>query len=144
MRKNKKPHQFIVKPYYPGGPKALSKFIKKNLKYPKEALKKKIEGVVLLRIDINHKGDVIGSKIKMSIGHGCDKEAQRIASLMKFKLDQVVRKGRTTFHKNIRISFKLPPIKEKTKKSTQIQYNIVQTKKSPQNGDSSYNYTISF
>ena len=142
MRKNKKPHQFIVKPYYPGGPKALSKFIKKNLKYPKEALKQKIEGVVLLRIDINHKGVVTGSKVKMSLGHGCDEEAQRITSLMQFKLDRVVRKGRTTFHKNIRIGFKLP--KKKEQKKTQIKYNIVQTKKSPQNGDSSYNYTISF
>ena len=112
------------------------------MKYPKEALKLKIEGVVLLRIDINHKGVVTGSKVKMSLGHGCDEEAQRIVSLMQFKLDQVVRKGRTTFHKNMRIGFKLP--KKKEQKKTQIKYNIVQTKKSPQNGDSSYNYTISF
>lgn len=142
MRKNKKPHQFIVKPYYPGGPKALSKFIKKNLKYPKEAIEHKTEGVVLLRIDINHKGEVTGSKVKMSVGHGCDEEAQRIVSLMKFALDQVVRKGRTTFHKNIRIGFQLP--KKKEQKNTQIKYNIVQTKKSPQSGGSSYNYTINF
>ena len=142
MRKNKKPHQFIVKPYYSGGPKALSKFIKKNLKYPDEALQEKIEGVVLLRIDISHKGVVTGSKVKMSLGYGCDEEAQRIVSLMKFTLDQVVRKGRTTFHKNIRIGFKLP--KKKEQKKTQIKYNVVQTKKSPQSGGSSYNYTISF
>jgi len=139
MKKMKKPHQFIVKPYYPGGPKAMSKFIKKHLVYPKEALTHKKEGVVVLRIDINHKGAVIGSRVKMSLGYGCDEEAQRIVSLMKFKLDQVVRKGRTTFHKNLRIAFKLPK-----KKSTQIKYQITTNKKSPQKGSSDYNYTISY
>ena len=139
MKKIKKPHQFIIKPHYPGGPKALSKFIKGNLLYPKEALKHKKEGVVVLRIDINHKGIVVGSKVKMALGYGCDEEAQRIVGLMKFKLDQLVRKGRTTFHKNLRIAFQLP----KTK-STQIKYEITTNKKSPQKGSSDYNYTISF
>ncbi len=72
----KKPPRVIVRPHYPGGPKALSKFIKGNLIYPKGALKHKKEGVVVLRIDINHKGIVAGSKVKMSLGYGCDEEAQ--------------------------------------------------------------------
>ncbi len=139
MKKHKKPHQFIVKPYYPGGNRAMGAFIKSNLKYPKEALKNNIEGVVMLVIDINHKGSVTGSKIKMSLGHGCDEEAQRIANLLRFKLDQVVRKGRTIFHKTIRIKFKLP---EQSKQS--IKYHIVPTKKSSQSESSSYSYTIDY
>ncbi len=142
MKKERKPHQFIVKPYYPGGPKAMRKFISENLKYPEEALQNGIEGHVMIIIDINHKGKVIKTKIKQSLGYGCDKEADRICRLMRFKLDQVVRKGRTIFHKTIRIGFKIPKQKKKVKKVvTKIKYHISKKGESP-NNPPSYHYTI--
>lgn len=142
MKKEKKAHQFIVKPYYPGGSKAMGAFISSKLKYPKEALKEKIEGHVMIILDINHKGKVIKTKVKQSLGYGCDEEAERICKLLLFKLDQVVRKGRTIFHKTIRIGFKLPKKKVKKIEATKIQYQIIKKGDSNQSKPPSYNYTI--
>ena len=78
MAKEKKDNQFIKKPFYPGGNKAYADFIKKNLKYPSKALKNKTEGTVLLKYDIDHKGNVTDAKVIKSVGDGCDEEAIRV------------------------------------------------------------------
>jgi protein TonB len=43
---------------YPGGSSAWTKFLYENLKYPKRAYKKKIEGIVVVYFVIDHKGTV--------------------------------------------------------------------------------------
>lgn len=148
---SKKPKSFMSKPIYEGGIKAMRALIKENLKYPKEAIEKKVEGSVKIRYDIDYKGNVFKTKVIKSLGHGCDEEAQRLVSLFKFKVDRI-RKRRVIFHKNIQINFKLP--KEKVKKPNPpqkspvaLQYNIVRgnkdipKKEEPQS--TSYSYTIS-
>jgi len=151
MQRERKPKNFLPKPIYRGGPKAMSKFIGENLKYPPEALKNKVEGTVVIRLAINYKGKVTGSKIKSGLGSGCDEEAQRVVSLLEFDVDSKVRKGKILFHKNINIRFRLPKEKPVSKKKaeprskTQLSYTITTkkevTKKTPQRS-SSYSYTI--
>jgi protein TonB len=80
----KKPKHFLKQPEYPGGPKAMSKFIYENLRYPKPALEAGKEGVVLVEYDINHEGRVVDTRVLQSIGHGCDEEAERVVRLLKF------------------------------------------------------------
>lgn len=113
MAKERRDNSFIKKPVYPGGNGAYRKFIKDNLRYPKEAKEKKIEGIVFLKYTIDHKGSVTEVQVVKGIGHGCDKEAKRIIKLLKFDIPKGPRKLRVTFHKKTQITFRLPKEKKK-------------------------------
>ena len=65
-----------------GGEVALSEYIANNLKYPKKARKKKIEGTVVVIFIVTANGSITGAKIVRGIGGGCDLEALRIVSSM--------------------------------------------------------------
>ena len=113
--------------------------IKKNLKYPKEALEANIEGTVLVRYTINYKGKVIEAQIIKGIGHGCDKEAIRLVKLFKFNTAKT-RKIKIQYHKNIQIHFKIP-----APRKTAIRYTITKSGKSNEkktSNNSGYHYTI--
>jgi TonB family protein len=104
--KSRKPESFIKQPNYPGGNKAMEEFIKKNLRYPEEALQQKIEGTVAVEIDIDVFGMVIASKVKHGIGLGCDEEAIRLVGMLQFEKKKY--KGMyVVFHKTINIHFRL-------------------------------------
>lgn len=107
MQKEKKDKHFIQKPSYEGGPKAMRAFIGNNLRYPKEAIKNKIEGTVSLNFTINYLGKVTEVKIISGLGHGCDEEAIRVVKLLKFKVAKT-RKMKVKFHKNLNIHFRKP------------------------------------
>ena len=128
--KEKKDHHFIKKPVYPGGNKAFREFIYSNLKYPKEAVENKIEGVVLCRYEIDYKGNVSKVKVKKGIGFGCDEEAIRVIKLIKWEIPKEPRKLKVSFNKETKIKFTLPKkIEKKVKSKTQtISYTV--TKKS--------------
>lgn len=113
-QKERRDDSFIKKPVYPGGMAAYRKFIRDNLKYPKVALEKRIEGVVSLKYSIDHKGKVVDTKVIRGLGHGCDQEAERIIKLLQFEIPKGPRKLRVLFHKKTQITFRLP--KEKPKK----------------------------
>lgn len=143
----KKDKHFIKKPIYPGGQAAFKKFIADNLKYPKEALEKKIEGTVVLKYSINHKGIVKDVKVIKSLGHGCDEEAVRVIKLLKFEIPKEPRKLRVLFHKENKIFFKIPPEKNKTAQQTNnITYTVVKKPDDIQGKDQekpgSYSYKI--
>ena len=102
-------------------------FISKNLKYPAEAAKHRIEGTVRLNYTINYKGEVIDAKVISGLGYGCDEEAIRVVKLLKYKVPKHF-KMKVTFHKNINIHFRKPKQKPNPKQSTsttQIQYSYV-------------------
>ena len=128
-------------------------FIYKNLKYPKQALKEKVEGMVMLRVDIDHNGKVVNAKITKSLNQECDEEAQRVVSLLKFDIPKTPRKLRVIFHKNLKVQFILP--KEKPAPVDQLSYQYVEKKKTNkkeevlgkkqiQKKSDSYNYTINW
>ena len=69
-------------PTYPDGDAALMAFINKNLKYPEEAIKKRIEGKVILGFVIDSTGVVKNVSVLRSIEPACDKEAIRVVKLL--------------------------------------------------------------
>ncbi len=69
-------------PEFPGGMPAMFDFIGKNLKYPKEAREKKIEGTVFLKLIVEEDGSIIETAILKSLGHGCDEELTRVVKAM--------------------------------------------------------------
>lgn len=140
MHKDRKEKKFIKKPIYEGGPKAMSNFIKKNLKYPTSALKEKVEGTVVLKYSINHLGKVVDTKVISGLGHGCDEEAVRIAKLLKFQVPRN-RGVKILFHKDLKIHFKLPKQQQTTLKYTYTKKKDDEADKDS-SSDGSYHYVI--
>ncbi len=65
-----------VLPEFPGGMKALAKYVdEKNHYYPAEARKNKIEGKVIIQFIINTDGTASNFKVIKGIGYGCDEAA---------------------------------------------------------------------
>lgn len=150
MKKEKKEKHFIEKPIYPGGIKAMREFIRKNMKYPEEALKNKIEGSVYCRYNLNYKGKVTSVKILTGLGYGCDEEAKRLIKSLEFTPSKSPRRLRVGFQKTLRIHFKLPKkiVQQKTPPSNtkvtyQITYKSDPRPTSPKKKDT-YHYTIKY
>ena len=113
---------FIKKAEYPGGSEALKKFIKNNLRYPKEALMHRVDGIVFLKYEVNERGKVHSISVINGLGYGCDEEAERIIRLLKYsQVKNRAMKVNTKF--KLTIHFKLPPV-------VPIKINYIYTKKS--------------
>ena len=127
----------------------MRKFIGENLSYPDAAKEEGIEGTVVVRIAIDFKGKVTGSEILSGIGYGCDEEAQRVAELLQFDVENHMRRGKVLFHKRLNIHFGLPQKQKETPKETagtQISYQVIPSDQKgvePEKGQKVYRYTIS-
>ena len=69
-------------PTFPGGDSALIEFLRKNLKYPKKAIKNKIEGRVLMSFNVEKDGSISEVKKMNDVHPLLDKEAVRIVKKM--------------------------------------------------------------
>ena len=108
MEKDKKKTLFLKQPEFQGGPKALTKFIYDNLRYPKAAFEADIEGAVYLEYDIDYKGNVVEVRVLRGLGHGCDEEAMRVIRMLKFDVERP-RGLKVLFHKKTTVQFKKAP-----------------------------------
>ena len=105
MKKPKK-SKFLKKPEYPGGSKAISKFINENIQYPEQAKKNNIEGFVVVEFKVNDLGNVFDAKILKGLGYGLDEEAIRLVNSIKFQ--KARNPGfRVTVTRKIKINFKI-------------------------------------
>ena len=71
-----------VMPQFPGGEKAMMEFIATNLRYPQQAVKDDVQGMVLVDFVINTEGKATDPKIVRSLSPECDAEVIRVVSLM--------------------------------------------------------------
>jgi TonB family protein len=69
-------------PAYPGGRLKMVKYIQKNLKYPKSAIKDKIEGTVVLNFRVAKDGKIENITIVKGVRDDLDAEAIRIIEKM--------------------------------------------------------------
>ncbi len=69
-------------PKYIGGDRELLKFLKDNLVYPEQALERKIEGIVFIKLIINKKGKIKDPKVFVSVDALLDQEAIRLVKKM--------------------------------------------------------------
>lgn len=147
--KDKKKPLFIRQPEYPGGMKALTKFIYDNLRYPETALEAGAAGTVVVDYDIDYQGNVTAARVLQGVGHGCDEEACRVVRLLKFDVPKN-RGMRVLFHKKARIQFKKPAEKPAPAVQSQMQVNYTLSapkapEKAPEKEEKPailYNYTI--
>jgi periplasmic protein TonB len=70
-----------VKPEFPGGEKAMYKYLGK-MKYPAYARDNGITGRVTVRFVVNEDGKVSNVEVLKGIGAGCDEEAKKVISTM--------------------------------------------------------------
>lgn len=72
-----------IMPSYPGGEKALEKFIQSNVSYPTLALDNGAEGTVLLSFLVDEAGKIYTpTTVSKKIGSGLEQEAVRLVRLM--------------------------------------------------------------
>lgn len=109
--------KFPELPEYPGGKEAFKEFITKNMRYPKEAEEKRVEGDVFVKFYINDSGVVNDAKVEKGIGYGCDEEAVRLIKMLKFGGARN-RGFKLSVSKRIKIKFRL----KKMKKSVSYSY----------------------
>ena len=74
---------FVEKPpQFPGGPEALKQYIRKNLKYPADAINRKVQGTVVLSFIIEKDGSIRQVIITKNVDPILDFEAVRIIAAM--------------------------------------------------------------
>ena len=67
---------------FPGGNVAMANYISTNMKYPVEAMKKKVEGRVIVAFVVTKTGELSDIKILKGVDPYVDKEALRLISEM--------------------------------------------------------------
>lgn len=67
---------------FPGGETEMNKFIKANLKYPAEALRNRVEGLVVVQFIVSTNGKISDVQVVKKLGAGTDEEAVRVVNKM--------------------------------------------------------------
>jgi TonB family protein len=70
------------KPEFPGGEKALTAYLKKNVNMPEMAKKNGEQGKVFITFVVEKDGSLSNPKVLRGIGNGCDDEAVRVVKNM--------------------------------------------------------------
>ena len=82
-QKNQKVFDIVEQmPEYPGGQAALFEFISKNVKYPEDAVKKKVEGKVFVTFVVDTDGKITDVSLLRKVFPSLDAEAIRVISAM--------------------------------------------------------------
>ncbi len=105
-------------PEYPGGMQALLKFVRENIKYPKEAVDKGIEGNVYLKFVIEKTGEIGEVKTLRTPHELLTKEAIRVVKMLP-KFQPGMQRGepvRVWFQMPVTFRLKVPKEKAETEK----------------------------
>jgi protein TonB len=70
-------------PEFPGGYDAMTSFLKRHMIYPDDAFNNSVEGKVYVSFIVLTDGTLDDFELVSGIGHGCDEEALRLATLMR-------------------------------------------------------------
>lgn len=82
--KNNPEHLRIAEdlPVFPGGPVELMKWLTKNLRYPQDAQRQKVQGEVRVQFVVGKDGKLTAQKVVKSLNPSCDREALRVIRMM--------------------------------------------------------------
>ena len=71
-----------VRPQFMGGDKAFAEYLSKSIRYPKEALQRRVSGRVFVNFVLNAQGKVLDAHVVRGPGSGLNDEALRLVWLM--------------------------------------------------------------
>ena len=94
-------------PTFPGGMPQFYQFLKKTVKYPKEAQQRNVQGKVFLSFVVEKNGELTDIKVDRKLGGGTDEEAIRVMKLSPRWLPGIHDKKPVRVKYNIPISFTL-------------------------------------
>ena len=69
-------------PEFPGGRKAMIRFIKTHIKYPEQAIKDNVEGTIIIKYLVGKNGKLSQFQIIQSLSRECNAEVIRVFKLM--------------------------------------------------------------
>lgn len=69
---------YFIEAEFPGGMEALVTLLAKNIKYPADAVKAKIQGRVIIRFVVDKQGKMIAPQVVASVNQSLDSEAIRV------------------------------------------------------------------
>ncbi len=80
-------YAYEEQPEFIGGQTAMLEFLKKNITYPKTAIRNGISGLVVVQFEVSATGEIEGANVVKKMGYGLDEEGLRLVGLMhgKFK-----------------------------------------------------------
>lgn len=90
-------------PEYPGGTDGLVKFLGENIKYPRSAEKKGIQGTVVLQFIVEKSGTISNVRVLKSVNKALDNEAIRVVKQIKKFVP-----GYNEDHAPVRVLYTLP------------------------------------
>lgn len=111
------------RPEFPGGINALVQFLNDNIRYPKEAHEKKIEGRVICQFVVMNDGSIDSVKVVRGIEASLDEEAIRVIGLMPKWKPGMLEGEAVTVRFTLPIIFSL-----KSSEPTEEQKEVFQTK----------------
>lgn len=104
-------------PLFPGGEKALTRYLEKNIKYPSAALKAKISGTVFVQFTVAKTGAICDvHTVGTYKGYSLEEEAIRVVSKMPKWKPAKMGGQYTDVMFNLPIRFIFPPEKENKKR----------------------------
>ncbi|MBR4136528.1 MAG: energy transducer TonB [Bacteroidales bacterium] len=140
--KKRKTPNFLEKPLYPGGAKALREFVSSHLQYPQDAMEQRIEGVVTVAYQVNDDGLVENPTVVKSLCPSCDEEALRLVRMLRY--DKARNRGiRLKVNTKLNINFHLAPKPAQRTISYTLQPSVKKKKEETSSKASQqYGYTI--
>jgi len=82
-QKNQKVFEIVEQmPEYPGGMMAMMEFLQKNMKYPADAEKQKVQGKVMVSFIVETNGSISDVKVMKNAFPSLDAEAIRVVKAM--------------------------------------------------------------
>lgn len=82
-KKKEEIHMVVdVLPEFPGGIEGLTQFLSSNIRYPREAQEKKIQGRVICRFTVKSNGTIDSVKVVRGVEGSLDEEAMRVLRSM--------------------------------------------------------------
>jgi len=95
-------------PGFPGGLDMFSLYLQRNLKYPRSAVKKKLEGKVFVSFVIERSGSVTEVKVVRGVSPDIDAEAVRVVSHSPIWKPGIQNGRPVRVHYNVAMNFSLP------------------------------------
>lgn len=140
VKKPKKSKQFLEKPQYPGGRKALDAFIAAHMQYPEDAMKQHLEGTVTVAYQVTDEGEIENPTVIKGLSPSCNEEAVRLVKMLKY--GKAHNRGyRLKANCKIHIHFHLAPAPQQP--TLNISYSVSPSKPKPvKKTSSSIQYSI--
>ncbi|MEM6343984.1 MAG: TonB family protein [Bacteroidota bacterium] len=94
-------------PTYPGGIRAMSRYFRKNFRYPSAARESGVDGQVFVRFVVQPDGSLTNITVFRGLGYGCDEEAIRLVRNMPNWEPGIYQGREVAVYKEIPITFQL-------------------------------------